>query len=132
MKAKAFYSKEDFGIKVNLKDWVYQDMDDQMLDKVDEFERQLNEKAWAMFVDFLNIPNSYFKKHNDTKPPVARSLPLDDEKVSEPIQNALYATGKMTTDDCEIVADGILLYLKDAGFEIVQINNDHSPLKVKQ
>jgi len=45
---------------------------------------------------------------------------LPDEDVSEPIQNALYATNAFTTDQCSNITDGILLYLKDAGFEIVK------------
>ena len=51
-------------------------------------------------------------------PDVRLSLP--DEDVSEPIQNALYATNAFTTDQCSNITDGILLYLKDAGFEIVK------------
>lgn len=47
-------------------------------------------------------------------------LSLPDEDVSEPIQNALYATNAFTTDQCSNITDGILLYLKDAGFEIVK------------
>lgn len=51
-------------------------------------------------------------------PDVRLSLP--DEDVSEPIQNALYATNAFTTDQCSNITDGILLYLKDAGFDIVK------------
>ena len=48
---------------------------------------------------------------------VIGSLP-DKETVSEPIQNALYATNMMTIEVCDNVTDGILAYLDDAGFEI--------------
>jgi len=51
---------------------------------------------------------------------VSLSLPpLDDEIAATPICDALYATGKFTTDDCDSLADGILQYIKDAGFRIV-------------
>jgi hypothetical protein len=43
-----------------------------------------------------------------------------DEEVRTPIQDALYATSKFTTDDCTLLADGILMYLKDAGMGIVR------------
>ncbi len=49
---------------------------------------------------------------------VSGSLP-DKETVLEPIQNALYATGKFTTDDCDLLSDGILQYLNDAGLKVV-------------
>lgn len=45
---------------------------------------------------------------------------LSEEDVREPIQNALYATNKFLTDECTELADGILNYLKDAGFKIVK------------
>jgi len=45
-------------------------------------------------------------------------ISVTDEDVSEPIQNALYATNAFTTDQCSELADGILLYLKEAGFII--------------
>lgn len=45
-----------------------------------------------------------------------------DEGVLSVICDALYATGKFTTDNCEDLADAILLYLKDAGFECAQLS----------
>jgi len=33
--------------------------------------------------------------------------------LSEPIQNALYATGKFTTDQCEQLTEGIIIYIND-------------------
>lgn len=56
---------------------------------------------------------------NGTKPLVVGSLPLDDESILEPIQNALYAAG-FSTDSCTTLADGILLYLKDYGYAVVR------------
>ncbi len=51
------------------------------------------------------------------KTDVSGSLP-DMETVLEPIQNALYATGMMSTEVCTDVAKGILVYMEDAGFEV--------------
>ena len=56
---------------------------------------------------------------NSTKPLVVGSLPLDDESILEPIQNALYAAG-FSTDSCTTLANGILLYLKDYGYAVVR------------
>lgn len=58
-----------------------------------------------------------------TIPVVSGSLPLDDEDVLEPIQNALYATHAFSLDDCTGLASGILSYLKEAGFAIVRGND---------
>jgi hypothetical protein len=48
---------------------------------------------------------------------------LDDETVLEPMQNALYATNRFTTDQCSTLAEGILMYLKDAKMKIVHCGN---------
>ena len=55
---------------------------------------------------------------NSIKPLVSGSL-LDDEAASEPIQDALYATGRFTTDECDTLAEGILRYIKDAKIMMV-------------
>ena len=55
---------------------------------------------------------------NSIKPLVSGSL-LDDETAAEPIQDALYATGRFTTDECDTLADGILRYIKDAEIMMV-------------
>lgn len=58
------------------------------------------------------------KSQHDAKLPVVRSLPSTEE-IRTPIQDALYATGKFTTDDCDLLSDGILQYLNDAGLKVV-------------
>lgn len=45
---------------------------------------------------------------------------VDEETIREPITNALYATGRMFTDECDTVCDGILQYLKDQNLKIVR------------
>ncbi len=55
---------------------------------------------------------------NSIKPLVSGSL-LDDEAASAPIQDALYATGRFTTDECDTLAEGILRYIKDAEIMMV-------------
>jgi hypothetical protein len=42
----------------------------------------------------------------------------DIETACEPITNALYATGRFTTEQCDQLADGILQYIKDYGLII--------------
>jgi len=54
-----------------------------------------------------------------TIPVVIGSLPSDEE-IREPIQNAIYATGSYTTDQCTEFSDGILTYLNEAGFKVVR------------
>ena len=49
---------------------------------------------------------------------VLSEIIADIETASEPIQNALYATGRFTTEQCDDLADGILQYIKDAGLFI--------------
>ena len=49
---------------------------------------------------------------------VKKSL-ADTETASEPIQNALYAAG-FTTEQCDLLADGILQYIEDAGLSIIK------------
>lgn len=45
---------------------------------------------------------------------------LSDEEMREPIENALYATKRFLTTQATDLAEGILEYLKDAGFTIVR------------
>ena len=61
MKSRAYYNQEQFKTKVVMTDEVWDDMDDEMLDKVTEFEKHLSSKLWQMFVEYLNLPNSYLK-----------------------------------------------------------------------
>jgi hypothetical protein len=52
----------------------------------------------------------------------------DRESQREPIENALYATGKfksMTPEQCSILSNGIIDYLNDAGFKIVPVSPDN-------
>lgn len=62
MKSKAYYTPEQFSAKVIMKDDVWEDMDNEMLDKVTEFEKHISGKLWAMFVQYLNLPNTYLKQ----------------------------------------------------------------------
>ena len=45
----------------------------------------------------------------------------DVGEAREPIENALYATSRFTTTEATDVAEGVLNYLKDAGYMIVAI-----------
>lgn len=42
MPLKEIYPKEDFWLKIHMKDHVWDDMDDNLLNQLDEFERKLN------------------------------------------------------------------------------------------
>jgi hypothetical protein len=48
---------------------------------------------------------------------------LSEEDMKEPIQNALYSTGKFQVDECNELANGIIQYIKDAGMTIVKSTN---------
>ncbi len=50
---------------------------------------------------------------------VSISLPSDEE-IREPIQNALYSTDRLTTDQCTELAYGILAYLNESDFKVVR------------
>ncbi len=65
-----------------------------------------------------NVSNTTEPQH-DAKLPVSGSV-LSDEEMREPIENALYATKRFLTTQATDLAEGILQYLKDAGFTIVR------------
>ena len=48
---------------------------------------------------------------------------VDDERALEPIQDAIYATGRFTTADCDKIANGIIDYLRTAGMNIYKSPN---------
>ena len=50
----------------------------------------------------------------------------------EPIENALYATGIFLTDEASDLADGIMTYLKEAGFKIVKANEKTKGISKRQ
>lgn len=56
---------------------------------------------------------------NGVLPCVSGSV-LSDEEMREPIENALYATKRFLTTQATDLAEGILEYLKDAGYTIVR------------
>jgi hypothetical protein len=45
---------------------------------------------------------------------------VSDEEILEPIENALFATNRFSTDVCTTLAEGILTYLRDADFVITK------------
>lgn len=53
------------------------------------------------------------------QPPVSGSV-LSNEEMREPIEDALYATQRFLTTQATDLAEGILEYIKDAGFTIVR------------
>lgn len=64
MKSRAFYNENQFRAKIIMSDEVWDDMDDEMLERVTQFEKHINSKFWQMFVEYLNLPNSYLKAEN--------------------------------------------------------------------
>ena len=53
------------------------------------------------------------------KPIVSGSL-LGLDEVRQPFQDALYATGRFSTEQCEQLTDGLLQYIDDAGLAVVR------------
>jgi hypothetical protein len=51
--------------------------------------------------------------------PVSGSV-LSQEEMREPIENALYATNRLLTTQATDLAEGIIQYIKDAGYTIVR------------
>lgn len=87
-------------------------------------EKKGNWVAWEDYQKLNNELQQLLNKHNVS----GRSEqlpPLDDETVLEPMQNALYATNSFTTDQCSTLAEGILMYIKEAGMKIVPCGNCH-------
>ena len=42
------------------------------------------------------------------------------EEIREPIENAIYATNRFLTTEATDLAEGIIQYIKDAGYSIVR------------
>ena len=59
------------------------------------------------------------QKGNGVLPCVSVSV-LSDEEMREPIENALYATKRFLTTQATDLAEGIIQYIKDAGYTIVR------------
>lgn len=59
------------------------------------------------------------EKGNGVLPCVSVSV-LSDEEMREPIENALYATRRFLTTQATDLAEGIIQYIKDAGYIIVR------------
>lgn len=49
---------------------------------------------------------------------VVRCCPNTDDILKETVENALYSTGRYTTDQCTDLAEGIIIYIKDSGLKI--------------
>lgn len=74
-------------------------------EKFDEYPKNDAEKlAVAMMVEYALY---------------SKCILVHYETVLEPIQNALCAAG-FNTDQCETLAEGVLLYMKDYGFIVVR------------
>ena len=56
-------------------------------------------------------------------PSLRENIPVDKETAA-PIQNALYSTGQFTTDDCEVLAKGILMFLDDDELKIIRASDE--------
>lgn len=56
-------SKEDFTLKIYMKDHVWDGMTDNILTKVNEFEKQLNVGLYDKFLNFLNTNNVEIKSN---------------------------------------------------------------------
>lgn len=72
-----------------------------------------NIKSWLAFNDWYLLP-----LESSQKEPAEVSDASDNLK--EAIENALYATNAFTTGDCSLMAEGIIMYISEAGFSISQ------------
>ena len=48
-----------------------------------------------------------------------------DEEMAEPVQDALYATGRFTIDECNVLTEGILMYIKERGIINLKSRESH-------
>lgn len=46
------------------------------------------------------------------------------EQILEPIQDALYATGKFIPEECTELAFGIIQYIEDAGYSVIKTKKE--------
>lgn len=115
-------------MEIQLDEHAYQKLIDENIEALNKYmpEHSL-EKKHTIEVLKWSVQQIYHRasaKHlNDASalpiPDVSGLLP-DEEEIRTPIQDALYATRHFLTDECTELADGILLYLKDAGFKVVR------------
>ena len=49
---------------------------------------------------------------------VVRCCQDSEDILKEAVENALYSTGRFTTDQCTDLAEGIIIYIKDSGLKI--------------
>jgi len=61
MPLKETYPKEDFWLKIHMKDHVWDDFSDHPLDSLDEFEKQLNENIYQKFLVWLRTGKAKVK-----------------------------------------------------------------------
>jgi hypothetical protein len=91
-------------------------------------ERQIIIEVLNCYKDNLGVIDSY--KFNSVALDIinelcASQLPVvtdeeETESILEPIQNALYATRRLSQDNCIDLSVGILEYIRDAGFKVVR------------
>mgnify|MGYP003556892043 FL=1 len=65
--------------------------------------------SWDAILDAMDEYASQFQQE---------WIPVEEETAREPIQDALYATGRFTKDECDVLSDGILRYINDANLVI--------------
>jgi len=90
-----------------------------------------NAKKWKYLSDVINEYVSERQeniKHSDKHDSKALHIAdvskrFDFNDVFAPIEDALYATNSFTTDQARNLAEGIVQYIKDAGFDIIKVDN---------
>jgi hypothetical protein len=87
---------------------------DKLLKGILEEEMCAEMRTWLMELSIL------IGEERALRQPLVSGSLLSDEEMREPIENALYATKRFLTTQATDLAEGILEYIKDAGYTIVR------------
>jgi len=53
----------------------------------------------------------------------SKQLPCKNEYAKEVIEDALYKTGRFSTDDCTEIMEGLMMYINDASLHFTEQGN---------
>ena len=84
-------------------------------------------QAWPYSTDFDEIWKHKFVSETDQKiaDKMVEERIILDEEMAEPVQDALYATGRFTIDECNVLTEGILMYIKERGIINLKSRESH-------
>jgi hypothetical protein len=81
---------------------------------LDNHRFELNKNPEQLLSDLTALISEHYTANEEVDKMVEERIILDEE-MAEPVQDALYATGRFTIDECNVLTEGILMYIKERG-----------------